>query len=150
MWSIARVQLIYVGSSNDDVTITNTWKRCLFMNRNNYFLIKCWTIIKNILRTLQSQVGVNFKNIEPPLRFTGSYKKKRVLQFWYYVQLSWRDWSNLLGTQAGFLLFIGSRKRRAQLFVFYSMWKYTIVPSGGSGTKSVEHMRFCKNFGIFP
>ena len=52
------------------------WKRCLFMNRNNYFLIKCWTIIKNILRTLQPQVGVNFKNIEPRLRFTGSYKKE--------------------------------------------------------------------------
>ena len=78
--------VIYVGSSNDDVmkmkidavTITNTRKRCLFMNLNNYFLIKCRTIIKNILRTLRPQLGVNFKNIEPRLRFTGSYKKKEV------------------------------------------------------------------------
>ena len=45
------------------------------MNLNNSFLIKCRTIIKNILRTLQPQLGVNFKNIEPRLRFTGSYKK---------------------------------------------------------------------------
>ena len=34
--------------------------------------------IKNTLRTFEAQKGVKFKNIEPELKITGSYKKKRV------------------------------------------------------------------------
>ena len=32
--------------------------------------------IKNTLRTFEAQKGVKFKNIEPQLKITGSYKKE--------------------------------------------------------------------------
>ena len=32
-------------------------------------------VIKNTLRTFEAQKGVKFKNIEPELKITGSYKK---------------------------------------------------------------------------